>query len=71
MNVGSWVSIVLVTAYAAQQASVQPRPILLVGGTLIDGSGAAPRPNDAILIDGGRIRGLGAQVLEHAPKTAL
>ncbi len=47
---------------------MQPRPILLVGGTLLDGTGAAPRHNDAILIEDGRIRGVGASFERHAPK---
>ena len=44
---------------------------MLVGGTLIDGSGAPPRPNEAILIEGGRIRMLGATALKEAPSDAL
>ena len=39
-----------------------PRAVVLVGGTLIDGSGAPPRPNEAILIERGHIRSLGAEL---------
>src|SRR5262245_35875231 len=48
-----------------------PRPLLIAGGTLIDGSGGPPRRNDAILIDGGRIRAMGPEAEKQAPKDVL
>ena len=57
-------------ALAGQDTVALPRPILIVGGTLIDGSGGAPRHNDAILLENGRIRGIGASFEKQAPKDA-
>ena len=48
----------------------RPRPILIVGGTLIDGTGAPPRRNDAILIRGGRIAAIGLSASQKAPDNA-
>lgn len=45
-----------------------PRPILILGGTLIDGSGAAPVHNDAILIQDGRIARMGPDAVKKAPR---
>lgn len=56
---------------AARQTAAPARAVVLVGGTLIDGSGAPPRPNDAILIESGRIRTIGARALKEAPADAL
>jgi imidazolonepropionase-like amidohydrolase len=47
--------------------SPQARPILIVGGTLIDGSGGPARANDAILIQDGRIRSMGPEATRKAP----
>ncbi len=47
-----------------------PRAILLIGGTLFDGSGAAPRHNDGILLDNGRIREVGPRAERRAPRDA-
>lgn len=57
---------------AAQAAWLepQPRPVLVLGGTLIDGSGSAPRHNDAILIVEGRIKLVGPDAEKKAPKDA-
>jgi imidazolonepropionase-like amidohydrolase len=55
---------------AGQGRAAGPRAILIVGGTLIDGSGAAPRRNDAILLEDGRIRAIGASADRQAPKDA-
>src|SRR6266542_2780027 len=38
-----------------------PERLLLSGGTLIDGTGAAPRADAALLIGDGRIRTIGAR----------
>lgn len=46
----------------------QSQPALLIeGGTLIDGTGAAPMPRSAILIEEGRIRRIGGQGSIKAP----
>lgn len=47
-----------------------PRAVLIVGGTLIDGSGAAPRHNDSLLIQNGRLRLVGPKAIDRAPADA-
>lgn len=47
-----------------------PRPILILSGTLIDGTGGEPRHNDAIVIQEGRITAMGLQAARRAPKDA-
>jgi len=39
---------------------MSPNTIVIRNGTLIDGSGAAPRRNDAIVVEGNRIKHIGA-----------
>jgi imidazolonepropionase-like amidohydrolase len=41
-------------------------PILITGGTLIDGTGAAGRPNDGILVTGGRVAAVGPEAAKRA-----
>lgn len=50
-----------------QIAPPRARPILIVGGMLIDGSGEAPRSNGAILIQDGNIRFMGPEATRKAP----
>ncbi|MGH9311851.1 MAG: amidohydrolase family protein [Vicinamibacterales bacterium] len=50
--------------------SVPARPLLIVGGTLIDGTGAPPRRNDGILIEKGRLRTVGSEALRRVPREA-
>ena len=38
---------------------MESRTIVIRNGTLIDGSGDAPRKNDALVIEGNRIRSVG------------
>lgn len=40
--------------------------VLLTGGTVIDGTGAAPRRDEAVLLSDGRIAALGAQATTAA-----
>lgn len=47
-----------------------PRPVVIIGGTLVDGSGAPARRNDAILIQDGRIRAMGLDAGRRAPRDA-
>ena len=54
----------------AQQTPTLRRPLLILGGTLIDGSGAAPRANDALLVVDGRIKLMGPDAERKAPKDA-
>jgi imidazolonepropionase-like amidohydrolase len=49
---------------------VQPRPIVIIGGTLIDGSGGPARRNDAIVIRDGRIKAMGLSAGRKAPTDA-
>jgi imidazolonepropionase-like amidohydrolase len=46
------------------------RPVLIVGGTLIDGTGAPPRRNEGILIERGRFRTVGSEALRRIPRDA-
>ncbi len=56
---------------AAQDMRVaMPRPIVIIGGMLIDGSGAPARRNDAIVIRDGRIAAMGLSAARKAPKDA-
>lgn len=59
------------TGLLAQRATDLPRPpIVIVGGTLVDGTGAPPRPNEALLIVDGRIKQMGPDAFRKAPKGA-
>ena len=46
------------------------RPVFIVGGTLIDGTGAPPRRNEGILVEKGRFRIVGSEALKRAPRDA-
>lgn len=46
------------------------RPIALVGGTLIDATGAAPKPGHSVVIEGNRISRLGRMADVQAPDGA-
>ena len=48
--------------------SATSAPLLIEGGTLIDGTGAQPIPNEAILIVGDQIKSVGATAKEEASK---
>lgn len=60
----------LAASPAARQGAPPPRPILIVGGTLIDGSGAPPRDNDALLLANGRIERMGPEAQRKPPRGA-
>ena len=55
---------------AGQDEVVHPRPIVIIGGTLFDGTGAPPRRNDAIVIRDGRITDIGLSAARRAPRDA-
>jgi imidazolonepropionase-like amidohydrolase len=58
-------------ALVAQRGTDLPRPpIVILGGTLVDGTEAPPRPNEAMLIVDGRIRSIGPRAFTKAPKNA-
>jgi len=59
-----------VVSVAQEPPKAFPRPILIIGGTLIDGSGAPPRHNDGVLIQNGRLRVIGPRALDRAPDNA-
>src|SRR5439155_1418355 len=46
---------------AIHAASVPPPPMALVGGTLVDGTGAAPLANAVVVMRGGRIACAGSR----------
>lgn len=56
--------------HAQRALGPPPLPLLIVGGTLFDGSGAPPRHNDSILIVDGRIKSVGTEAVKRAPKDA-
>jgi imidazolonepropionase-like amidohydrolase len=49
---------------------IVPRPIVIIGGTIVDGTGAPARRNDAIVVQDGRIRAIGLAASKRAPKDA-
>jgi hypothetical protein len=49
----------------------QTGKLVLVGGTLVDGTGRAPMSDAAVVIDGDRIVAAGAQAQVTIPKTPL
>lgn len=53
-----------------ETATTGPPPLLITGGTLVDGSGAAPRPATAVLVDGDTIVRVGTsdEVTAQAPE---
>src|SRR6266513_3089562 len=53
---------------ANQAADNSPQEIAIVGGTLIDGNGAAPLQNSVILIKGNRIVRVGSKGKVKYPK---
>jgi imidazolonepropionase-like amidohydrolase len=59
-----------VTVVGQDLPKVHPRPIVIIGGTIIDGSGAPARRNDAIVIQDGRIKAMGLPAGRKAPKDA-
>jgi imidazolonepropionase-like amidohydrolase len=66
-------AVLLACLSAAGQDSLRQlpsRPLLIVGGTLIDGSGAPPRRNEGILIERGRFRTVGSEALRRIPREA-
>jgi imidazolonepropionase-like amidohydrolase len=46
------------------------RPVFIVGGTIVDGTGAPPRRNEGILVEKGRFRIVGSEALKRAPRDA-
>jgi imidazolonepropionase-like amidohydrolase len=55
---------------AQLERKVRPRPIVIVGGTLVDGAGGPARHNDAIVIEDGVIKTIGLGALRRSPKDA-
>ena len=67
----SAVAIAAVVAVVGAQVRVPPpapRPILILGGTLIDGSGGEPGPHAALLIQKGRIARMGPDAAKRLPR---
>lgn len=74
-TIGVTVALASAAAWGAPAAGAQgparepsPRPILILGGTIIDGTGAPPRHNDGILIADGRLKQMGREAERSAPK---
>ncbi len=57
-------------AVSGQSFRIVPRPIVIIGGTIIDGTGAPARRNDAIVVQDGRIKAMGLAASKRAPKDA-
>lgn len=55
----TWVAVILVSACATTQSSPTPGTFAFVNATVIDGTGAAPRPNQTVVVSGGRIAAVG------------
>jgi hypothetical protein len=53
--------LMLATTFAAASFAAAQAPLFIEGGTLIDSSGAAPRPNPGILLRNGVIESVGGQ----------
>lgn len=49
----------LLGAFSPFGAAAQERPLVLQGGTLIDGTGAPPIPDAVVIVDGKRIKAVG------------
>src|SRR5436309_3157826 len=60
--------VAVTTAFPA--ASVPPPPMALVGGTLVDGTGAAPLANAVVVMRGGRIACAGSRAACPVPADA-
>ena len=62
-------SVGYVKSQPIQDQGFVARPIVIIGGTLFDGTGSPPRRNDAILIEEGRIERIGPDALDRAPSS--
>ncbi len=60
-----------VAMLASIQAHGQNRPLVIEGGTLIDGRGGTPLKNSVIVIEGSRIKAVGTQGQVSYPQNAL
>ncbi len=60
-----------VAMLASIQAHGQNRPLVIEGGTLIDGTGGTPLRNSVIVIEGSRIKAVGTQGQVSYPQNAL
>ena len=54
-----WLATLALATVAATAAADAPRPLALVGGTIVDGYGNAPLRNGVILVEGERIAAVG------------
>ena len=63
--------VALASATVLLTAQTPPHRMVVRGGTLIDGTGAAPRPNSVILIEGDRIRQVDAPAADTAGATVI
>jgi imidazolonepropionase-like amidohydrolase len=63
--------VALASATVLLTAQTPPHRMVVRAGTLIDGTGAPPRPNSAILIEGDRIRQVDAAAADAAGATVI
>lgn len=74
----SWLLLAAVVAIVVVSAPIGPKPVALaqsndvaiVGGTLIDGTGGAPRPSTTVIISGARIARIGPSASTPPPAGA-
>jgi imidazolonepropionase-like amidohydrolase len=69
----SWKILLLLCAQLAVPGLIfagPAAPVAIIHVTLIDGSGGPPRPNQSLLIEGGRITAVGAAASVKLPKAA-
>src|SRR6266850_2435214 len=55
---------------APRQAAANQRPLVIRGGLLVDGTGAAPVPNSVIVVSNGRIQAVGREGTVTVPANA-
>src|SRR5262245_18884995 len=68
LAVASLIAVFSIGASEGRAAGAQsPRPIALVGGTLIDGTSASPLRNSVVLIRGDRIERVGTSAAVPVP----
>lgn len=77
-NRGPWALVVVVVAMVMLSVPIARTPVAIaqstdlaiVGGTLIDGTGAAPRPSTTVVVSGGRIARIGPSATTPPPSGA-
>ena len=56
-----WIFSLMIGCLSALPGNTQGQTLVIEGGTLIDGTGVAPRQNTVIVMEGDRIRAVGTK----------